>query len=810
MIKLHSDNNDLIPTSSFPYVKYPFEKFNPVQSRVMDFYHSPDNVLVASSTGSGKTIAAELVLCHEIFTTSKKGLYLAPHRALANEKFEDWKSPDWVFRDKKVSVATGDFRLTANRIAEIESSDLIVMTAEALNARARNPNGQTSRFLKNIGIVVVDESHLLTVPGRGDHLESAIIKLTQISPNVRLVLLSATLPNVEDVGKWVAKLTGRPTNIVISSWRPVQLNTHYPTYRHVNHSYEQNEENKVTRAMQLVDSYPADKFLIFAHAKRTGEMMLKRLRARNIQCEFHSADLTKERRAQIEDLFKTDPKFRVLVATSTVAWGCYAFGTEISMADGTTIPIESVKPGDLVTAFDCNNLVAGLVTRIGFSAGIKIRVELAGGNFAEVSERHQFYGIVGNKKGYFSIGRFGKGDSIAAIHNGKIQYQEIVSMQMTDRGTFVKVEVAEHNSIVGNGIISHNCNLPARRVIILGVHRGRNEVETYDVAQMCGRAGRPKYDKEGDAYILLPDVNQLKQKERISTPMKITSQLQSSGPLAFHLVSEIHHRSIKAYNEVEDWYAKTLAFYQKGMAGIVHCHEALTRLESSNCLKMDGDEVDVTPIGAVASMFYYNPFDVSAIHKNLRLVFGEGTQNNELYIAFALSCIPSYYTDNPTVAEQDELDSWYSNGCRDIHARFSNKPSANGEARAAYVMHRLITGSEYAIGGSLAAMARTMKGDFDRLIEMIMTLDDMAGKWGGKQIWERLLALVVHGVEPHLIDIAKLTGIGPVKADRLYRAGLTTLEMIGNNPDMVSIALKCKPDTTKKIVEEAKLLQMTT
>ncbi|MFW1499185.1 hypothetical protein ACEWBF_22705, partial [Vibrio parahaemolyticus] len=87
--------------------------------------------------------------------------------------------------------------------------------------------------------------------------------------------------------------------------------------------------------------------------------------------------------------------------------------------------------------------------------------------------------------------------------------------------------------------------------ISLGVHRGMSEVPVYDIEQMKGRAGRPGYDTEGHAHILLPSSNMADQMYRLQKPQRIESQLfdiknpRCSKVLAFHLVSEIHHQDVE-------------------------------------------------------------------------------------------------------------------------------------------------------------------------------------------------------------------------------------------------------------------------
>jgi len=55
-----SDNNELLETSKFPHAKWSFEKFNPVQSRVFEYYDKDNNLIIATATSSVRRL---LVKC---------------------------------------------------------------------------------------------------------------------------------------------------------------------------------------------------------------------------------------------------------------------------------------------------------------------------------------------------------------------------------------------------------------------------------------------------------------------------------------------------------------------------------------------------------------------------------------------------------------------------------------------------------------------------------------------------------------------------------------------------------------------------
>ena len=104
----------------------------------------------------------------------------------------------------KISICTGDYRLTSERKKELEQSNIILMTSEMLNSRCRNMNSEHNDWLKQVHTIIVDESHLLTVPGRGDHLEVGLMNFLELSPTARVIFLSATMPNVNEIADWIS------------------------------------------------------------------------------------------------------------------------------------------------------------------------------------------------------------------------------------------------------------------------------------------------------------------------------------------------------------------------------------------------------------------------------------------------------------------------------------------------------------------------------------------------------------------------------------------------------------------------------
>ena len=663
-----SDQMELVPTSSFPHGSYPFESFNRVQSRVFEIHDKNCNCVIAAPTSVGKTVCAEMFMSHEVRVRGGKAIYLAPLRALAKEKIDDWTSENSIFKDCKISICTGDYRLTEARMKELDDADIIVMTSEMLNSRCRNLDSEKNDFLRNCGTIVVDESHLLTVPGRGDHLEVGLMKFSQVARDPRIVFLSATMPNVDQIADWVGcSLVKKDTYLVHSEYRPCPLDIHYEEYESAE-SYELTEEYKVDLAVDLIKEHKDDKFLVFVHSKITGERVKKALEERSIVCELHNADLDKDKRHKVEQKFKSGA-LRVIVATSTLAWGC---------------------------------------------------------------------------------------------------------------------------------------NFPARRVIITGVHRGRTEVETYDIFQMAGRAGRPGYDPRGDVHILLPSGESEHHIDRLSSPKDIESQLLSyvgrpEDPhyktLAFHLVSEIHHGEISTISDVHRWYEKSLAYFQYEDLEDDIVDKTMALLVKVGAIKEVEGKYEVTSIGKVSSMLYYSPFDVADLRRNFRFLFQHNRQNDDMALSLALGNVDSIRMGFVTRAEKEEMEDFASS------VNKFGGDYLDSSIKGAYAYQCLLNGY---VPSPFNAIARGLQMDFERLVTVLNMLDSMAAKWNKKDFFNGVALRIAYGVKPELIDLCKVPNIGKVRAERLYAAGLRKPADMLKNPQLVKRLLNMKDDKVIEILKSIK------
>jgi ATP-dependent RNA helicase HelY len=175
------------------------------QLRALDAIDQGHSVLVAAPTGSGKTVVAEYAV-GRVLDRGLRAFYTAPVKALSNQKYHDLIK---LRGAENVGLLTGDNNINAD-------APVVVMTTEVL----RNMIYAKSPALSHLGLVVLDEVHYLQDTYRGPVWEEVIIHLP---PPVKLVCLSATVSNADELTDWIGTVRG-PTTSVIEHKRPVTLN----------------------------------------------------------------------------------------------------------------------------------------------------------------------------------------------------------------------------------------------------------------------------------------------------------------------------------------------------------------------------------------------------------------------------------------------------------------------------------------------------------------------------------------------------------------------------------------------------------
>lgn len=310
---------------------FAYKEFNQVQSVVFnDIYTSDENILVSAPTGAGKTDIALLSILRALKYENSQIVYIVPMKALANEIFNKYQK---VFAGMfSVIEYTGDTEIDQKTAAKAR---IIVCTPEKFDASTR----KLCCVFESIKLIVIDEIHLLE-DDRGPVLEALVARSVITSElrqsKIRIVGLSATLPNYKDVGEFIK---AKHVHFFDAKYRPVPLKMTITGFTKCSDYKDErdylvekideylrmnkqvlvfvNSRAKTSKtASYLIENLPKMKSEIKGQINLSGDLLY--LVSNSIG--IHHAGLMRKDRLLMEKLFK-EGKLKVLVCTSTLAWG---------------------------------------------------------------------------------------------------------------------------------------------------------------------------------------------------------------------------------------------------------------------------------------------------------------------------------------------------------------------------------------------------------------------------------------------------------------------------------------------------------
>ena len=654
-----------IPTSEYKDWKYPFAEFNPVQSLVMPYREEDVNIILAAATSAGKTIAAELII-DNVLKQGKRVLYMSPLRALTSEKYEDWKKR---FPDQEITILTGDYTLSEEMKDKLAISKIIVMTSEMVDSRTRKMKQEKNYWLMDMGVLIVDESHILTTE-RGHAVETGIMRFTKLNPRARVMFLSATMPNVDTLGSWLTDLNSKKTEVIYCNWRPVQLQMNYVEYIPVigyrgREDYHATQALKKQMACDIAMSKPDEKFLIFVWDKGTGRSIVSMLKKMGEDALFHNADLDLEDRKEVEASFRQrEGGVRVLVSTSTLAWGC---------------------------------------------------------------------------------------------------------------------------------------NLPARNVITVGIHRGLNEIDELDLVQCAGRSGRFGIDDSGFVYLIIPYGSTPRWVEVFKNPRPVISVLNDHTRLAFHVLAEISTREVRTERDIEAWYKRSLAnkqnllFGQEDIKGLVKDLEEMEMI-----IRREGGVFDITNLGRVSALLYYSPYDIYRWYRNFGKLLsdanGDEPAMSDLELAWAVADIDSFTWDYTPKELKDE--------CDELRWKLQNRGINVGHsAHFIWAAYQMLQGADIK-KTPVEPLARAIRYDIRRINQALMMIDSMYAKWG-TDLWKILPDRITYGIPAEMAELVKLPGIGGKRAHSMWDVGIRSIADVAIEANKKKIYTLFGANMAKKAIEAA-------
>ncbi|KAI8922947.1 P-loop containing nucleoside triphosphate hydrolase protein [Entophlyctis helioformis] len=324
---------------------FSFPAFNAVQSECFDLIYSHSNVVISAPTGAGKTVLMELAILRLLGRPrgdQSKVVYVAPTKALCSERVRDWQHK-FSSLGLTCQELTGDTDL--RQTTEIQRCNILVTTPEKWDTTTRRWH-DLRHFMNMLRLVLLDEVHMLKEESRGATLEVIVSRMKTIHHELganalRIVAISATVPNIADVAEWLCNARGEPAALQVfgEAYRPVKLVKEVLGYHVSGGNSFVFERSLDSKLMDVICRYSSGKpVLVFCSTRKSAMEAAEHLAAQfkatpstqnpfdrlaevlAQRVGFHHGGLAFDDRQKVESLF-IGGAISVICTTSTLAVG---------------------------------------------------------------------------------------------------------------------------------------------------------------------------------------------------------------------------------------------------------------------------------------------------------------------------------------------------------------------------------------------------------------------------------------------------------------------------------------------------------
>ena len=325
-------------------------------------------------------------------------------------------------------------------------------------------------------------------------------------------------------------------------------------------------------------------------------------------------------------------------------------------------------------------------------------------------------------------------------------------------------------------------NLPARRVVISNINRydakfGANKpISILEYKQLCGRAGRPQYDKFGEAIIVgNSNGTELIDYYVNGTPEPIVSKLTDDRALRTHVLSLVSTTPGIKKDEIVGFFSETLAGSQIREPTIkFKIQITLGYLELEELIKERGERFVATAFGKKTSMLYIDPLTAVSFRKALQKTTKR--KNHTLgFLHLITNCedfFPKFALRNK---DYETIGTLLENHVSELMESISEYDCS----RSLLAMHAWINeSSEIFLSDNLGIES----GDMHRMAEnsdwLVYSLYELAKLEAHDDLLDELSVLrqrISYGIKEELVELVKIRGIGRIRSRMLYKNGIKSL-----------------------------------
>jgi helicase len=373
--------------------------------------------------------------------------------------------------------------------------------------------------------------------------------------------------------------------------------------------------------------------------------------------------------------------------------------------------------------------------------------------------------------------------------------------------------------LIATPTLAAGVNLPARRVILSSIVRydsdygGNMPISVLEYKQLCGRAGRPKYDTSGEAVIVAgcgASAEDIYDHYILGNPEPLRSQMANDKSIRVHLLSTISSIPGLKKSEIYELFESTLFAQQYRKATVTFkIDNALSYLESEELIKSKSDRYIATDFGRRTSLLYIDPLTAIEFRKAIQSIDRIPNSNNDVVNKHTLGllCLITNSADfYPKLSlrkkDIDELNSIFTQYADELFYIVNEYDCS----RSLLALHEWINEtSDRVLNDKLGVEP----GDMYRITEssewLAYSLYEVAKLLRREDLLGSIYSLrlrIKYGIKDELLPLVRLEGIGRMRARSLYDAGVTDIGKIARMPESkLSRIPKIGPAVARKLKE---------